>query len=133
MDRIKNLSLDQKAKLYYMGLVKKGEIDTLPEDPKAAFVKDMMGRKDELKETATELGYLKEEVDITYSTPGDRFYKMKVDGKRLDREEGTKYLKNLGIDMEVPRRYRENELDNIVKALEKKGIKADYNDAMDIS
>ncbi len=133
MDRIKNLSLDQKAKLYYMGLVRKGEIDRLPEDPKAAFVKDMMGRKDELKETATELGYLKEEVDITYSTPGDRFYKMKVDGKRLDREEGTKYLKNLGIDMEVPRRYRENELDNIVKALEKKGIKADYNDAMDIS
>jgi len=133
MDRIKNLSLDQKAKLYYMGLVRKGEIDRLPEDPKAAFVKDMMGRKDELKETATELGYLKEEVNITYSTPGDRFYKMKVDGKRLDREEGTKYLKNLGIDMEVPRRYRENELDNIVKALEKKGIKADYNDAMDIS
>ena len=133
MDRIKNLSLDQKAKLYYMGLVRKGEIDRLPEDPKAAFVKDMMGRKDELKETATELGYLKEEVDITYSTPGDRFYKMKVDGKRLDREEGTKYLKNLGIDMEVPRRYRENELDNIVKALEIKGIKADYNDAMDIS
>ena len=63
MDRIKNLSLDQKAKLYYMGLVRKGEIDRLPEDPKAAFVKDMMGRKDELKGIATELGYLGEEVD----------------------------------------------------------------------
>ena len=36
MDRIKNLSLDQKAKLYYMALLKKGMIDTLPEDPKAA-------------------------------------------------------------------------------------------------
>ena len=60
MDRIKDLSLDQKAKLYYMGLVRKGEIDTLPEDPKAAFVRDMMDRKDELKEIATELGYLKE-------------------------------------------------------------------------
>ena len=59
--RIQELSLDQKAKLYYMGLVRKGEIDTLPEDPKAAFVKDMMGRKDELKEKATELGYLQEE------------------------------------------------------------------------
>ena len=35
MDRIKELSLDQKAKLYYMGLVRKGEIDRLPEDPKA--------------------------------------------------------------------------------------------------
>ena len=95
--------------------------------------KPIPGLNKRLKEIATELGYLNEEVDITYSTPGDRFYKMKVDGKRLDREEGTKYLKNLGIDMEVPRRYRENELDNIVKALEKKGIKADYNDAMDIS
>ena len=60
MDRIKELSLDQKAKLYYMGLVRKGEIDRLPEDPKAAFVKDMMGRKDELKGIATELGYLNE-------------------------------------------------------------------------
>ena len=148
--RIQELSLDQKAKLYFMGLVRKGVIDTLPEDPKAAYIRDMMDKEnprmdpairsdfddptlEELKEIATELGYLKEEVDITYSTPGDRFYKMKVNSKRLDREEGTKYLKNLGIDMEVPRRYRENELDNIVKALEKKGIKADYNDAMDIS
>ena len=33
MDRIKDLSLDQKAKLYYMGLVRKGEIDTLPRRP----------------------------------------------------------------------------------------------------
>jgi len=41
-DRIKNLSLDQKAKLYYMMLLKKGVIDTLPEDPKAAYVQSMM-------------------------------------------------------------------------------------------
>ena len=42
MDRIKNLSLDQKAKLYYMALLQKGMIDTLPEDPKAAYVQSMM-------------------------------------------------------------------------------------------
>ena len=42
MDRIKNLSLDQKAKLYFMGMVKAGLIDTLPENPKAAFVQQMM-------------------------------------------------------------------------------------------
>ena len=42
MDRIKNLSLDQKAKLYYMVLLQKGMIDTLPEDPKAAYVQSMM-------------------------------------------------------------------------------------------
>jgi len=42
MDKIKNLSLDQKAKLYFMGMVKAGLIDTLPENPKAAFVQQMM-------------------------------------------------------------------------------------------
>ena len=210
MDRIKELSLDQKAKLYYMGLVRKGEIDRLPEDPKAAFVKDMMGRKDELKGIATELGYLNEEedltfepedmdnpdedlviigsgyldiksnfkgrpnmtndelatlgqkvvdqlhngdkeaalnyiysrinenineskVDISYTDPGFRFYKMKVDGKRLDREEGTKYLKGLGIDMEIPRSYNETILDKIVSQLKEKGIDADHDAAMDVS
>ena len=44
--RIQELSLDQKAKLYYMGLVRQGKIDTLPEDPKAAYIKDMMGKVD---------------------------------------------------------------------------------------
>ena len=47
MDRIKNLSLDQKAKLYYMALLQKGMIDTLPEDPKAAYVRDMMDKMEE--------------------------------------------------------------------------------------
>jgi len=40
--RIQELSLDQKAKLYYMMLLRKGVIDTLPEDPKAAYVQSMM-------------------------------------------------------------------------------------------
>ena len=90
-DRIKNLSLDQKAKLYYMMLLRKGVIDTLPEDPKAAYVQSMMDEPasskfsepmgetndpeddeeqaeydkgwygESLKETATKLGYLKED------------------------------------------------------------------------
>ena len=38
----RNLSLDDKAKLYFMGMVKAGLIDTLPENPKAAFVQAMM-------------------------------------------------------------------------------------------
>ena len=84
-------------------------------------------------------GNINESVDITYTDPGDRFYKMKVNGKRLDREEGTKYLKDLGIvddegkDMEIPGSYNQSILDNIVKALEKKGIKADYNAGFDPS
>ena len=44
--RIQELSLDQKAKLYFMGLVRKGVIDTLPEDPKAAYVSMMMDKDD---------------------------------------------------------------------------------------
>jgi len=268
--RIQELSLDQKAKLYFMGLVRQGKIDTLPEDPKAAYVSMMMdkdgyGRSisgkdkrtfmepedsmptararklsgmeddprmdpairsdfddpvfEDLKEIATELGYLEEigmfhdplgyqpdtednespsitdedldelldiilkyvedpddaqaeldrfdqggfdalsdmvaanllrdpeykawdnklhsinenKVNISYTDPGFRFYKMKVDGKRLDREEGTKYLKGLGIDMEIPRSYDESILDKIVAQLKEKGIDADHDAAMDVS
>ena len=40
------LSLDQKAKLYFMGLVRQGKIDRLPEDPKAAYVSMMMDKDD---------------------------------------------------------------------------------------
>ena len=41
------LSLDQKAKLYFMGLVRQGKIDRLPEDPKAAYVSIMMDKMEE--------------------------------------------------------------------------------------
>jgi len=291
-EKIQELSLDQKAKLYFMGLVRQGKIDTLPEDPTAAYIRDMMDKEDpkmdpairsdfdepvfendkddygrsvsgkdkrtfmepedsmpatrakkmaqaaydkaemngdirgmelalaamdidkpipglnkRLKEIATELGYLEEmkvtdkegndvtsdiikkleksledsgykitkgyssdadirpgyktrpvkevdgmeggidlnenlnesKVDITYTDPGDRFYKMKVDGKTIKREEGTKYLKGLGIvddkgkDMEIPRSYNETILDKIVDKLKEKGIDADYNNAFDPS
>ena len=312
--KIQELSLDQKAKLYFMGLVRKGKIDTLPEDPKAAYVSMMMDKDDygrsisgkdkrtfmepedsmpaararklsgmeddprmdpairsdfddpvfeDLKEIASELGYLNENqptvfddesmdelldiilkyvedpddaydeldrfedggfdalsnmvaanldrdpeykawynklhsiqepedlrlepeeedsyrdmikgkysdddlrlepeddeyedgtpfydddedlrlepeldeninesVNISYTDPGFRFYKMKVDGKRLNREEGTEYLKGLGIDMEIPRSYNETTLDKIVAKLKEKGIDADHDAAMDVS
>ncbi len=38
----RNLSLNDKAKLYFMGMMKAGLIDALPENPKAAFVQAMM-------------------------------------------------------------------------------------------
>ena len=47
--RIQELSLDDKAKLYFMGLVRKGEIDTLPENPKAAYIKMVMGKTEDYK------------------------------------------------------------------------------------
>ena len=75
--KIQELSLDQKAKLYFMGLLRKGVIDTLPKDPKAAYIRDMMDKEDpkmdpeirsdfddpvfeDLKEAASKLGYLNE-------------------------------------------------------------------------
>ena len=72
--RIQELTLDQKAKLYFLGLLRKCVIDTLPEDPKAAYIRDMMDKENPrmdpairsdfddptLKEVATKLGYLKE-------------------------------------------------------------------------
>ena len=78
-ERVQNLTLDQKAKLYFMGLLRKGVIDTLPEDPKAAYIRDMMDKEnprmdpairsdfddptlENLKEAATELGYLNENM-----------------------------------------------------------------------
>ena len=77
--RIQELTLDQKAKLYFMGLVRKGIIDRLPDDPKAAYIRDMMDKEDpkmdpeirsdfddpifeNLTEIAVELGYLKENM-----------------------------------------------------------------------
>ena len=89
-ERVQNLTLDQKAKLYFMGLLRKGVIDTLPEDPKAAYIRDMMDKEDprmdpdirsdfddptleNLKEVATKLGYLNE---------GDTYEKMAAKGKK---------------------------------------------------
>ena len=88
--RIQELTLDQKAKLYFLGLLRKGVIDTLPEDPKAAYIRDMMDKEnprmdpairsdfddptlENLKEVATELGYLNE---------GDTYEKMAAKGKK---------------------------------------------------
>lgn len=199
--KIQELSLDQKAKLYFMGLVRQGKIDRLPEDPKAAYVSMMMDKDDygrsisgkdkrtfmepedsmpaararklagmeddpratftddeiedyylsaDLPELATELGYLNEEenyqnfpkpdkINISYTDPGFRFYGMYLhkDGKRFAKisfeDRATKYLKGLGINMEIPRSYNEFTLDEIVGKLKEKGIEADYDAAFDPS
>ena len=224
MDRIKNLSLDQKAKLYYMALLQKGMIDRLPDDPKAAYVRDMMGKMEEgdtyekmaakgkkrgnlkqgtvrkrlkikdgekiplskinkaiskikkmknpseknkkylkalnlaktlktttnVREMANELGYINEEenyqnlpkpdeISLSYTDPGFRFYGMYLykDGNRFAKisyeDRATKYLKNLGIKTEVPRRYDTDTLDKIKQEIEALGIEGDYSAAMDVS
>jgi len=103
-----------------------------------------------LKEIATKLGYLNEEenyqnlpkpdrINISYTDPGFRFYGMYLhkDGKRFAKinfeDRATKYLKNLGVKTEVPRRYDENTLDKIKQEINALGIKGDYDAAMDVS
>ena len=59
-------SLDDEAKVYFMQKVKRGEIDKLPEDPKAAFLAQMT--KDEIehdKETLDREGGLEEDSFYT--------------------------------------------------------------------
>lgn len=43
-------SLNDKAKRYFIQKVSRGEIDTLPEDPKAAYIAQMMAKERSLKE-----------------------------------------------------------------------------------
>jgi len=67
----RNLSLDDKAKLYFMGMMKAGLINALPENPKAAFVQAMMD-----SELASILGDEEDprnmdEVEYNVSDPND--------------------------------------------------------------
>ena len=60
-DMVTEDSLDDEAKVYFMQKVKRGEIDKLPEDPKAAFVAQMTkDQMDHDKETSHREGELEE-------------------------------------------------------------------------
>ena len=61
-----NTSLDDEAKAYFMGKVKRGEIDTLPEDPKAEYLAQMTkDQMDHDKETSHKEGELEEDSFYT--------------------------------------------------------------------
>ena len=56
------------------------------------------------------------------------------DGKRNKisfEKEATEYLNDLGIDIQIPRRYEEDKLDKIVDELKRLGIEASHDAAMD--
>jgi len=62
------MSLDDQAKAYYLAKVKRGEIDTLPEDPKAAFLAQMTkDQMDHDKETLRRERGLEEDKKLTYN------------------------------------------------------------------
>jgi hypothetical protein len=113
-----------------------------------------------LKEIATELGYLNEvdgmeggidlnevsyeKVEFVYTEQGGRFYGLDVyENKDQDQrsaklryDEANKWLKNtLSLDIDIPERYGSGmkELDSIVKKLEDLGIEASHGDYMDVS
>ena len=77
-----------------------------------------------------------DKISISYTDPGFRFYGMYLtkDGKRDKisfNKEATEYLKDLGIDIQIPRMYEEDILDKIVDELKGKGIEASHDAAMD--
>ena len=80
-----------------------------------------------------------DKIEISYTDPGFRFYGMYLykDGKRINKisfiKDVDEYLKDLGIDTEIPRRYDTDVLDKIVDELKEKGIDADHDAAMDVS
>ena len=78
-------------------------------------------------------------IQISYTDPGFRFYGMYFykDNKRIKKinfiKDVDEYLKDLGINTEIPRRYDTDVLDKIVDELKEKGIDADHDAAMDVS
>tara|TARA_Y100001972_G_scaffold39224_1_gene48453 strand:+ start:563 stop:874 length:312 start_codon:yes stop_codon:yes gene_type:complete len=78
-------------------------------------------------------------IQISYTDPGFRFYGMYLykDNKRINKinffKDVDEYLKNLGINAEIPRIYDTRTLDKVVDELKEKGIDADYDAAMDVS
>jgi len=77
-----------------------------------------------------------DKIQISYTDPGFRFYGMYLykDGKRNKisfEKEATEYLNDLGIDIQIPRRYEEDKLDKIVDELKRLGIEASHDAAMD--
>ena len=77
-----------------------------------------------------------DKIQISYTDPGFRFYGMYLykDGKRNKisfNKEATEYLKDLGINIQIPRMYEEDILDKVVDELKEKGIEASHDAAMD--
>ena len=80
-----------------------------------------------------------DKINLSYTDPGFRFYGMYLykDGKRFAKisyeDRATKYLKNLGVNTEIPRSFDTDILDKIEQEIEALGIKGDYDAAMDVS
>ena len=119
--RIQELSLDQKAKLYYMGLVRQGKIDTLPEDPKATYIKDMMGKMDTIQKVDTSAAGLEpaDSLDPNASDDRDNFPNPE------DLEEIGMFHDPLGYDPEDSADSKEDKLKMAYAAYDKAEMNGD--------
>ena len=96
-----------------------------------------------LKDILNEADGKYESVTFVYTEQGGHFYGTDVKVKasqsqrtaKLDMNETNKYLRSLGVNTPVPRRYVSgmSTLDRIVKELKSRGIKAEHHDFMDVS
>ena len=73
-------------------------------------------------------------IEITYTVPGNRFYGVKVDGKKLPGFDASKeFIKNLtGLELPTRAWLDDKEILDIVDALQAKGIEA-FSSEQDIS
>ena len=83
-----DMSLDDQAKAYFLAKVKKGEIDTLPDNPKAAFLAQMM--KNQMGEGLSDYEEEEANYDELYSD-----YKYKVDEAKPKKGHGEKISKEV--------------------------------------
>ena len=96
-----------------------------------------------LKDILNEAEGKYESVTFVYTEQGGLFYGTDVKIRssqsqrtaKLDMNATNKYLKSLGVNTQVPRRYNSgmNTLDKIVKELKSRGVKAEHHDFMDVS
>jgi len=111
-------SLDDQAKAYFLAKVKRGEIDTLPEDPKAAFLAQMM--KDQMghdKETLRRERGLEERISKVLNELNEELCakgKRYIKARKRAGEKSSAYLSGRAVkvcknQIEWPKKKRNND------------------------
>jgi hypothetical protein len=123
-------SLDDQAKAYFLAKVKRGEIDTLPEDPKAAFLAQMM--KDQMghdKETLRRERGLEERISKALNELNEELCakgKRYIKARKRAGEKSSAYLSGRAVkvckgQIEWPKqgkkKVNESEIDALAKEL----------------
>jgi hypothetical protein len=108
------MSLDDQAKAYYLEKFKKGEISSLPEDPKAAFLAQMT--KDEMEKDAAQY---RRETGLEEIKKGDKVYEGGKWGYQEAAKNMIKFLQNQLDDMGVEYEMDPKSLSKPFKAIYK--------------